>query len=148
MRKREIEAEKRSERSQPRGSPQGHRYVSRALLRAHVLRRDRERGRRSGGRNVHAILQDDNEGFNRGLAIDGIAREMENLPRNYSERDLGLRHVLFPFRSYSSAIGKNGEDRRAKGLNGTAEIVSGKSVVEPETKFFKPIDKIKSLLRW
>lgn len=52
-----------------------------------------ERGRESKredrrGRigSLYVILKDDNEGFNRGLAITDIARKMENLPRNYGQR--------------------------------------------------------------
>jgi len=75
---------RREETVQTRGSSQGRRYAPRALSyvasheRDAQTERERERerekerkGEKIGARYTHVILEDDNEGFNRGLAVVG-----------------------------------------------------------------------------
>lgn len=76
---------KREKRVQTRGSPQGRQICpaparARALAFSYVCMSTTER---IGA--LHVILEDDNEGFNRGLAVvnGGTACKMGNLPRNH-----------------------------------------------------------------
>lgn len=88
-----MERERRGD--QTRGSPQGRGY---ALLR---LRASWKEGGVGESARYHVILRDDNEGFNRGLAIADcnvakwkICREIMRDPR-----DPGLRQVYVVFLS-------------------------------------------------
>lgn len=69
------------------------RALSYVACRKREREKERERGKRGEKRigSLHVILKDDNEGFNRGLAIvdyllGDVARKMKNLSRNYDRR--------------------------------------------------------------